>query len=120
MGKELQKLTLFDPIYSGKYFNRVNGNDGSIDSGPFKDFKVFYYHGENDGKHCLRCKKASDKKLDHTLFSKLARNIEGLTHGHIHNNIGHKFSSHASSDDPLFCSHYAFIDKYGLITKCVT
>ncbi|KAI9291220.1 Di-copper centre-containing protein [Neoconidiobolus thromboides FSU 785] len=111
-----------DPIYSEKYFGRVNGNDGCVDSGPFKDFKVFYYHGGNGGEHCLRRKKVFDEKvtgaaemdnlyLNDTPFSRFAGNIEGLPHGRIHNGIGGEFSGHASPGDPLFYSHHAFIDK---------
>ncbi|KAI9296190.1 Di-copper centre-containing protein [Neoconidiobolus thromboides FSU 785] len=111
-----------DPIYSDKYFGRVNGNSGCVDSGPFRDFTAYYWHDGSGSTHCLRRKKVFDEEvtddrkmdtlyLNDTPINRFAGNIEGVPHGRIHNGIGGEFSGHASPEDPLFYSHHAFIDK---------
>jgi hypothetical protein len=114
-----------DPIWG--WFGKEGSSDGEhcIRGGEFRDFKVFYGNNMDDRgrEKCLTrsptinpiigCAKdyinqyIIDEKDPETSW----KNLEYNCHDPVHSAIGEGFSSFISTNDPLFYSHHANVDR---------
>jgi hypothetical protein len=114
-----------DPIWG--WFGKEGSPDGEhcIRAGEFRDFKVFYGDDLNDPgrEKCLTRKSTFDSTfgcpkdyinqyiIDEQNPETSWRNLEYNCHNSVHSAIGEGFSSLISTNDPLFFSHHANVDR---------
>jgi hypothetical protein len=114
-----------DPIWQwfGKEGNYYWGN--CVTTGQFANFQVYYYADPRyrGQPHCFTRMSyianvfSTDRDyIDSNIIDSpnndvFADRFEYGPHARVHNGLGLDFSDHASSNDPLFFSHHAFVDK---------
>ncbi|KAI9296354.1 Di-copper centre-containing protein [Neoconidiobolus thromboides FSU 785] len=114
-------------VLSDNYFGgEGTGQNNCVTKGQFANWQCYYDYNINASPHCLARKfnggdgtisafyspEAIQSLITNSkTYDQLRQQIEYAPHGSVHNGVGGDMQTMASTNDPLFWLHHAFIDK---------